>query len=237
KSGALVLPKTLDIRGTLIVAGNASLAFRAKQQIVIAPLKLVKEVAVGKATGPKQGPLPDVQVSSANGLMTIGLDANAIVYDAGRDQFYAAVGSTAPQYANTVTALNAKTGRVVWSLSAGSDPYTLALSGDGKVLWVGLDGASGIQRVDLSGPVIGPQIPLEKGFATKIAVMPGTNDLIAVATSTKGGGTPDIGLYLFSDGLALPNRAKAHAIRIAVGTEPGVVYAYNDLHTGFELWR
>jgi len=233
----LVLPKMQNIRGGLVLAGSTGLAFRTGSEIVFAPLNLMKEVAIVKETGPTKGPLPAVQVSNPNGLMTIGLEANAIVYDASRDQLYAALGSTAPKLANTITALDAKTGQVVWSLNAGSDPKTLALSGDGKLLWVGLDGAGAIQRVDLSKPAISSLIPLDQGFAEKIIVMPGTNDLIAVVTTDKAGGTRIGGVYLYSDGLALPNQAKARVRRIAVGTEPGVVYGYNDESTGFELFR
>ena len=70
--------------------------------------------------------------------------------DTVRGVLYAAVGSGAPAYENRVVVIEPSTGRIIESFDVGSNPMTLALSDDGSILWVGLEDAGAVRRVDLS---------------------------------------------------------------------------------------
>src|SRR5438309_11010283 len=73
--------------------------------------------------------------------ITIGLRANAIVYDPHSDRLYASVShANGPPYADTVVAIDPNTGTVGQATPVGLEPNKLALSPDGHYLYVGVDG-------------------------------------------------------------------------------------------------
>src|SRR5262249_2941652 len=119
-------------------------------------------------------------------ILPVELDANDLVYDPTRGHLYASVGSAAANHANSVVAVDAATGQLVWSLNVGSHPGSLALSGNGKALGIGLGGAKAIQRIDVARRQVGPLIPLDDGFAEKVVVLPGTTDVVVVSLAYRG---------------------------------------------------
>jgi hypothetical protein len=88
--------------------------------------------------------------SSTPASIEVPIAARALVMDATRGVLYAAVGREAPAYENRVVVIEPNTGRIVESFDVGSNPMSLALSGAGSILWVGLEDAGAVRRVDLS---------------------------------------------------------------------------------------
>jgi hypothetical protein len=86
--------------------------------------------------------------------------------------------------------LNDNNAKWIYHLPAGSNPDRLALTADGKYLYVGLDGTHKLQQLAITGattpPTAGPSIDLGSGpsgafFAIDLAVSPNSNTLVAVA--------------------------------------------------------
>jgi hypothetical protein len=84
--------------------------------------------------------------------------ASGMVFDTVRGRLYASVGGRATQYPNTIAVMDPVANAVVTTLAIGSDPDALALSDDASTLWVGIDGAYALRKVELdqSPPVVGP---------------------------------------------------------------------------------
>lgn len=130
-----------------------------------------------------------------------------VAWDPVREVLYASVRSTDTTYPNRVIALNPMTGEILRTVTVGSDPRTLALSDDMSVLYVALDGAAAIRRIDLTTFTAGLQFPLATYlgrilYADDIAVMPGHPGTLAVTHQahgyTEGKG---VGLAIYDDGV------------------------------------
>src|SRR5262249_27351519 len=152
-------------------------------------------------------PLPGPKLEKA---LHLELDANDIVYDPTRGHLYASVGSAAANHANSVVAVDVATGQLVWSLNVGSDPGSLALSGNGKALWIGLGGAKAILGIDVARGQAGPLIPRDDGFAERVVVMPGTTDVVAVSLAYRGLSPRHAGVAAFQNGEMLPKKSQGH---------------------------
>lgn len=153
----------------------------------------------------------------------LGLPANDLVYSSATQLLYASVPSSGgPTLGNSIVSIDPNTGLLGSPVWVGSEPNRLGLSADGLTLWVGLDGASAVRKVDLSTGTAGTQFYLGGGNgiynspykATAIAVMPGFPNTVAVANSA---GT----ITIYDSGTA---RAKT-------GTAPGY---YSGLGIAFD---
>lgn len=120
-------------------------------------------------------------------VRTIDLPTNDLVYDPRTQRIYASVPSRAGERGNTVTAINPVTGAIEWSEFVGSEPGQLALSDDGRWLYVALDGATGIQRFDVPNHALDIQFSLgsdPNSGAYRVgdmAVLPGQPGSVAVS--------------------------------------------------------
>lgn len=123
-------------------------------------------------------------------------EAADVVWDARFNLLYVSKPSTAQHSADTVIAFSPRAGlndaAAIWiyQLPAGSNPDRLALSADGKYLYVSLDGAAAVQQLAItsasSAPTAGTTIPLGSGqygpyYALDLAVSPTADTTIAVA--------------------------------------------------------
>src|SRR5687767_1147826 len=83
-------------------------------------------------------------------ISSIPLLANDLVYDPVSQRIYASVSSDAgAEYGNTVTVINPLTRKIEDSVFVGSEPNRLAVTDDGQSLYVGLDGAGAVRRLDI----------------------------------------------------------------------------------------
>jgi trimeric autotransporter adhesin len=151
--------------------------------------------------------VPGLAGSTSNAqLFTIylGMVSNDIIYRPNDGYVYASIpGSAGSKLGNTIAAIDPITGVVVKTLAVGSEPNRLALSSDGKYVYVGLDAAGGFRRVDLDSGAMSPLYFIKTYFglgfpAFAMAVMPGHPETVAIYDSE---GT----LALYDNGVERPD--------------------------------
>jgi DNA-binding beta-propeller fold protein YncE len=173
----------------------------------------------------------------AQDVQTVALQANSLACDPERKLLYAAANKLSP-VKNTIRAIDPATGKVKWSVNVGSDPGVLALSEKTRKLWIGLNGESGIQAVDLDKRDVGPVLPLGRGpngplFVESMVVLPGTTDTVVVALRNNYFSPRHEGVVVYDKGVARRTRTPSHtgSNRIVLGDRPGVLYGYNNEST------
>lgn len=123
----------------------------------------------------------------------IAIPNNSMVYNPANGLFYVSVPSSAgAPYGNSVVSVDPETGALGTPIPVGSEPDQLAISSDGTILWVGLDGASAVRQVNLTTGTAGLQFSLGGNagvYATPpkalaLAALPGSPDSVVVATQT-----------------------------------------------------
>jgi trimeric autotransporter adhesin len=116
---------------------------------------------------------------------------NSMVYNPTNGLFYVSVPSSAgAPYGNSVVSVDPATGALGIPILVGSEPNKLAISSDGKTLWVGLDGASAVREVNLTTGTAGLQFTLggnggvyqNPATALALAALPGSASSVVVAT-------------------------------------------------------
>jgi trimeric autotransporter adhesin len=119
------------------------------------------------------------------------LATNDLVYNSHDGKLLASVPSAgSPSLGNSVVTIDPYTGNVSNPIWVGSEPGKLALSDDGTTLWVALNGASSVRKVDLTTKTA---TSVQVYFAgdphtglvsfTDLAVMPGNPNTVAVGYS------------------------------------------------------
>ena len=116
--------------------------------------------------------------------------SNSMVYNPVNGLLYLSVPASAgAPYGNSVVSMDPATGALGTPIPVGSEPNKLAVTSDGKYLWVGLDGASGVRQVDLTTNTAGLQFALYAGTngsptAQALAAMPGSSSSVIVLRAT-----------------------------------------------------
>jgi len=147
--------------------------------------------------------------AQAFSVRTVDLKVRDLAYNPADGLLYVTVPGLVPGLGNTVTLIDPATAAIVGSIPVGSEPSTLALSRDGSALYVGLTGASLVQRINTASRAIDLEIPLPNGtygavFAGEMAVMPGHPHTFAVALRYAGSGSGHAGITVFDDATARP---------------------------------
>ncbi len=129
--------------------------------------------------------------------------SNSMVYDAANGLFYLSIpGAVGAPLGNSVVSLDPATGTLGTPIYVGSEPNKLALTADGTGLWVGLDGASAVRRVDLTAGTAGVQFQLalspstgyvdQPPVALSLVALPGAANSVVVQASA---GSPQFAIY------------------------------------------
>ncbi len=138
----------------------------------------------------------------------ISIVNNSFIYNPTNGLFYLSVPSSAgPPYANSIVSLDPVTGALGTPIFVGSEPNRLALTSDGRYLWVGLDGADAVRKVDLVANTAGLQfsIPPVNYYgnypvtAYALAALPGQTDSVIVSAGISQG--PYSTLAIFDSGV------------------------------------
>lgn len=168
---------------------------------------------------------------------TVDIKANDLLYDAARDVVYASIPSDGGANGNSIAPIS-RTGQVGEAIFVGSEPNVMALSDDGRYLYVGIDGAGAFRGVDLEDGTVGPLWPLGSDFCGLYVVgdMVGLleePDAVAIA---RGGGCGG-GVAVYDDGVMRPETTQLfsgiNVIEPSAG--PGTLYGYTNEHTGFDF--
>ncbi|HLM58548.1 MAG TPA: Calx-beta domain-containing protein [Pyrinomonadaceae bacterium] len=136
---------------------------------------------------------------------------NSLAYNPERQAIYVSLPSNAAASGNSVAQINTSTGAVESPIFVGSEPKRMAFSDDGQTMYVGLQGAAAVRRVDLQTSTPGLQFGLGADsysgayFPDYLAVMPGSPDTVAV--SRTGGSYSGGGTAIYDNGVQRPQVA------------------------------
>jgi hypothetical protein len=171
---------------------------------------------------------------SVTSVLSLDIPATFLVYDKFSNRFYASIPDTASANASNVIAIDPVTGAIVGTVALGKDPGVMALSSDGTALWVSVDGAGQIRRVDLPSLTPSTTIPFAGMRAEEIKVKPGQPGAIAVEKRTLGVTTGG-GTVMYVDGNLLPSAPQAyHSNTTFAFNESGtLLYGFNGLSSEF----
>lgn len=133
----------------------------------------------------------------------IGIVNNSVVYNPVNGLFYVSVpGSVGAPYGNSIVSVDPETGALGTPIPVGSEPNKLALSSDGTILWVGLDGAGAVRQVNLTTGSAGLQFSLGGNggiynnpiTALALAALPGSPNSVVLSTTSEFSGI-SLGIY------------------------------------------
>lgn len=171
-------------------------------------------------------------------LSPIDVVANDVLYDAGRDVVYASVPSTGGPQGNSIVRIS-PTGEVGKPIFVGSEPNALALSTDGRYLYVGIDGAAAYRRVDLTNDSVGPLWPLGRNScgsfrAVDMVVLADDPHALAVARRNIQCDPNDEGIAVYDDGVMRPETTLPEAGTLAIepSGDPNVLYGIAQPYLG-----
>ncbi len=190
-------------------------------------------------------PLFLVAAGAAAQTAVIDLPTNDLIYDPGAGVLYASVPGSAGSLGNTVTVIDPATGAVGPSVFVGSEPNPLAISDDGSYLYVGLDGAGSVRRVDLASFTAGLEFPLGSDpffgpyYAEDIEVQPGNPDVVAVSRRFNGVSPRHGGVGIYDNGVVRTNATARHTGSnvIEFSDTAATLYGYNNETTEFGFRR
>jgi DNA-binding beta-propeller fold protein YncE len=176
---------------------------------------------------------------------SLALPTNDLVFDPRVRLLYASVPSRAGALGNRVVAIDPATGGIGASVFVGSEPGKLALSADGQFLYVALNGAAAVRRVDLPSFTAGLQFSLGSDpffgpyLAEDMEVLPGNPHAVAVSRMNTGVSPRHAGVAIYDDGVKLSTETVRHTGSnvITFGSLPGRLYGYNNETTEFGFRR
>jgi uncharacterized repeat protein (TIGR01451 family) len=165
----------------------------------------------------------------------IGIANNSMVYNPANGLFYVSVPSSAgAPYGNSVVSVDPETGALGTPIPVGSEPDQLAISSDGTILWVGLDGASAVRQVNLKTGKAGLQFTLggnggiyeTPATALALVALPGAPNSVVVSTVSD---SDDPALAIYDSGVlrgtATGGYATATAYALAANGTKKEIYA------------
>lgn len=173
------------------------------------------------------------------------LPANHLIYDSTRQVIYASIPGRGGAAGDTIAVINPSTGGVVSSIPIGSEPGVMSLSSDNNYLYVGLQGAAVVKRINLGTQQVGLDFGLGADsffgpkFAQDISVMPGNSSVVAVAQMYPGVVPPAAGVSIFNQGALLPNflTSRQQSNSLAFSSNPSILYGFENDQTSFNFNR
>jgi DNA-binding beta-propeller fold protein YncE len=176
----------------------------------------------------------------------VAITATEVAFDPVGGKLYASVPGNAATYANNVVEVDPATGVVTRAVYVGSSPRRMAISDDGRYLYVGIDGAYAVRRVDLTTMTAGLQFGLGAhswsgpNMAYDIAVVPGDAASVAVVRAPSSSSTSDDGVAVYTDGVLRQTAAIEPiwygAKTIAFGSATRL-YGYDNKTTARDFFR
>lgn len=213
--------------------------FRPQFRLLVCVLFLLAVVITirpARATGDAPADNPVVLTLE---LTPISITANDIVYDPLRQRLYASLSGSQGALGNSIVAITPD-GQVHDLGFIGSEPNVLALANDATYLYVGLDGAGAVRRLNLATLVADPQWPLEVGAVglnVVIDMVVLDADVVAVAEGRDAHSWVNVRIY--EDGVGRPTITPVgtqHDRLEGAGT-PQMLYSLNTYSSGGELQK
>ena len=170
-------------------------------------------------------------LTATDSINPIRLAAKSLIADPTRNLLWAAIPSTVEvPFGNSVVSIDPLTGLVADPIPLDASPSegAIALSGNGRYLYVGLSGIASVSRIDLwQAPPVVERIPLAVGSssttvsANDIEVLDGDGTSIVVASA------PDRSVQVIDGSISRPTRASSMANNIERTATPGIFFGYD----------
>ena len=147
--------------------------------------------------------------TSAAEVRQINLPTKDIIYDPVSQRIYASLLPWGP-LPNSVVAIDPETGTIGSPIFVGPDPGKLALSDDGQFLYVSLDGAAAVRRVNLTTQTAEILFPLGSDpsgtpfYVDDMEVQPGNPHVVAVSRKFLFASPRHAGVAVYEDGIQRP---------------------------------
>jgi len=189
-----------------------------------------------------------IAAPETHSMVEIAQVANDLAWDSSAEVIYLSVSSTAATYQNSVAVLDPDAGTIVASQFTGNEPSRLAISDGNQFLYVGLNGASSVQRLAL--PSLSPSVEYSLGtsssygpyFALDLQVAPGMAHTTAVSLGAAGvDPEAEGGVAIFDDATQRPSVAPGFIggglyDSLQWGADATNVYAGNSEDTAFDFY-
>jgi YVTN family beta-propeller protein len=168
---------------------------------------------------------------------TANLLANHILWDPGTERLYTSIPSAAGSFGNSVAIVNPATQSVESTIYVGSEPDALAVSNDSQYLYVGLDGAGAVARMNLGSHAVeavyslGNQVREGPIRAFQIAVVPDAPHSYVISLQYLSNPSPNYaGLAAYDDGVQRTNMILGFSSSdaLAFSDSPAVMYGINN---------
>lgn len=163
-------------------------------------------------------------------IRRLEIETNDLVYDRVSRRLFASIPGKVEERGNTITVIDPATAQIKQSIPIGSEPGRMAISDDGKFLYVVLEGANAIRRFNI--PLRKPEGQISIGTVgiEDMKVPPGHNNWLVVAKFNRGLSPRHAGDALFIDGVERPNAPRWGPNLFVFTTEPNYAYGlYNEL--------
>lgn len=223
---------------TSYVSGTSLTAQIGADLLLQAGTAQVSVFTDGPANGATSTALPfTIGLEDATIETTLALRADALRFNPSTNRLFASVPGAAASNANSIAEIDT-TGNptVMSSVFVGSEPGTLALSGDGSTLFVALRGAAAVRKYDTASHTAGLQFSLGADsffgpyYPDDIEVVPGSTTALAVSRKYLGVSPAFAGVAIYDDGVKRPTETPGHtgASKIEFGTAPDTIFGLGN---------
>jgi hypothetical protein len=236
--GSASLPDIKDRPTAMVRWGANGIAFRTGAGIYLVQTSLIPSSDPIPTPTPSVSPTPTpTPVAIPIVITKVNLPAKDLVINAATQTLYASVSGTAGgAAANSITSIDPKTGTVGASTFIGNEPGKLAISDDGQVLYVNLEGARAIRRFDIATKTPGVQFNFGADKVADMEVMPGSQQSLAVSRGSGLAFNADVAIY--DNGVQRPDTTSSafDARSLAFGATPSTLHGGDGTSlTKFEL--
>ena len=164
-----------------------------------------------------------------------------IVYDPFSERIYASVPSSVGDGGNSIAVIDPRNGTIEASIFVGSEPRKLAVSDDGKYLYVALEGSASVRRLDLASQSAGLEFPVGPSprygplFVEDMEVQPGNASVLAISRRNKVVTPRHSGVAVYEDGVQrrveTPGHTGSNVVEFCSDSQH--LYGYNNASTEY----
>jgi len=226
-------------------AGQIAISYATIGPASVSKIRLFSSAQLLTTPTPHAVAWPVISSSTADGqVLEVGLAHNELVYDSLRNKYYASVPGSVMGAGNSIASIDPATGQVTHSAPIGSEPGMLALSADGSVLYVSLNGSGELVKLALPSMTEQGRLRLPSAFSVQqvaktIAVSPVDPSVVAISMRTNLPGYGPQGPVALARNMViqpqtLPSSDESLLVFDSAGT---TVYGLNTDSTAFDLRR
>lgn len=182
-----------------------------------------------------------VKILPAQSFFSLPIRANKVLYNYKNAKLYATVNGTDSNYGNMLLQINPNTGAVENNIFVGSEPTVMALTQDSNYLYIALDGASFVKRVDLATFSVDKTISLGNGqfgamFAEDVSCIFSSPNIVVVSRKYTSVSPRHAGVAAYKNTVKLPNETAGHTgsniIESVAGTNSVVGFNTESTESG-----